>query len=412
MFVDRIIAPRLKRLVGAFPAVAVVGARQVGKTTLLRHVLGESVDWVVFDPVQDVGGARSDPDLFLDNHPAPVILDEIQYAPEVVPALKRRIDRDRRPGQYFLTGSQQWQVLKHLSESLAGRVVFLDLEGFCLAERARAGSDAAWLPAWLDDPAGFALQRRPRLALGETPAGLLWRGTLPEATALPADVVPDYHRSYLRTYVERDVRLLTDVSDWQTFGRFFRLCAALSAQEINASQMGRDIGVTPQTARRWLDLLTGTFQWFEVPAWSSNSVKRVSSKPKGYMADTGLACHAQAISTPDALAGHPLWGPMFETFVVGEIRKQMALLSPPPKLHHWRSAGGAEVDLLIERDGRLHPIEVKAASRVGRSDTRGLQAFRAAHPGLDIAPGLVIAPCERVERLNETDFALPWDLAM
>lgn len=148
----------------------------------------------------------------------------------------------------------------------------------------------------------------------------------------------------------------------------------------------------------------GTFQWYEVPAFSGNATKRVSGKAKGYIGDTGLACWAQAVSSPHALGGHPLWGPLFESYVVADLRKQMALLSPAPRMHHWRSAGGAEVDLLLERDGRFHPIEIKAKSRVSRADARE------AYPDLKVAPGLVIAPCERFERIGEMDYALPWDL--
>jgi hypothetical protein len=210
--------------------------------------------------------------------------------------------------------------------------------------------------------------------------------------------------------VERDVRLLTEVADWHLFGRFVRLAAALTGQEINHSQLGRELGVTPQTARRWLDLLTATFQWFEVPAYSGNAVKRVSGKGKGYIADTGFACWAQAISSPSSLGGNPLWGHLFETAIAGELRKQMSLLSPAPRLYHWRSAGGAEVDFLLERDNTFFPIEVKAKTRVSRGDARGIRAFRAAYPALQVAPGLVIAPCERLERISEEAVALPWDL--
>lgn len=396
-------------LAAAFPVVVVVGARQVGKSTLLEQVFGARCGRVVFDPAQDVGQARQDPDLFLDNHPAPMILDEIQFAPELVAALKRRVDQDRRPGRYFLTGSQQWQVLKAMAESLAGRAVFLDLEGFCLGEVAGAEALAAWLPAWVEDPEAFGKETRGRLTLPCTAYEMVWRGTLPEATRLPREVVPDFWAGYFRTYVERDVRLLAELSDWHTFGRFVRLAAGLTAQEINASHVGRELGITPQTARRWLDLLRGTFQWHEVPAFSGNAVKRVSGKPKGYIADTGLACWAQAISGPSALSGHPMWGALFETFVAGEIRKQSALMSPAPRLHHWRSAGGAEVDFLLERDGRYFPIEVKAKSRPVRADARGGWAFAEAYPHLKVAPTLVVAPCERAEWISDQGFALPWD---
>jgi hypothetical protein len=410
MYTHRLLTERLKSLAQAFPVVVVGGARQVGKSTLLNHVFGGKAEAVVFDPSQDIGNARQDPDLFLDNHPTPIILDEIQFAPELVAAIKRRVDQDRRPGQYLLTGSQQWQVLRSLAESLAGRAVFLDLEGFSLGEVAQRDDASAWLPAWLEDPATVVAGHHHRLELPYGPYELVWRGSLPDATRLPLEVLPDFWAAYFRTYVERDVRLLTEVSDWHVFGRFVRLAAALTGQEINRSQIGRELGVTPQTARRWLDLLTATFQWFEVPAYSGNAIKRVSGKGKGYLADTGLACWAQAISSPSSLGGHPLWGHLFETFIAGELRKQMSLLSPTPRLYHWRSAGGAEVDFLLERDNRFFPIEVKAKTRLSRSDARGIRSFRQAYPHLEVAPGLVIAPCERLEQIGEDVFALPWDL--
>jgi predicted AAA+ superfamily ATPase len=410
MYIHRYVTKRLETLAQAFPVVVVAGARQVGKSTLLGHVFGGQAEVVVFDPAQDIGNARQDPGLFLDNHPPPIILDEIQFAPELVAAIKRRVDQDRRPGQYLLTGSQQWHVLRNLAESLAGRAVFLDLEGFCLGELAKQSAPSPWLPAWLEDPAAFVVSPRKRLELPHASFELVWRGSLPDATRLPLEVLPDFWAAYFRTYVERDVRLLTEVADWHLFGRFVRLAAALTGQEINHSQLGRELGVTPQTARRWLDLLTATFQWFEVPAYSGNAVKRVSGKGKGYIADTGFACWAQAISSPSSLGGNPLWGHLFETAIAGELRKQMSLLSPAPRLYHWRSAGGAEVDFLLERDNTFFPIEVKAKTRVSRGDARGIRAFRAAYPALQVAPGLVIAPCERLERISEEAVALPWDL--
>jgi len=223
--------------------------------------------------------------------------------------------------------------------------------------------------------------------------------------------VPDFHAAYQRTYIERDARLLADVANWQQFGRFYRIAAALTAQEVNQSKLGRDIGATPQTARRWLDVLVATFQWHEVPAWSGNVSKRVSGKPKGYLADTGLISSAMRLSSPAALLDHPAFGAIFETAVVGEIRRLISVLSPKPALYHWRSHGGAEVDLLLERDGLLFPIEIKLKSQPARTDTRGLAAFRATHPKFRIAPGLVLAPTDSITRLSEHDHAIPWDLA-
>ena len=407
----RILADQLLGMIKQFPVVVVSGARQVGKSTLLEHTLP---DWdiVVFDPAVDVGNARQDPDLFLDNHPPPVVLDEIQYAPELVAAIKRRVDRARKPGQYVLTGSQQWSVLKSASESLAGRAVFLDLEGFSLAETAEATTTEHWLKRYLDDPDGFVAKppgNTTRIKLPRTIYEQLWWGFLPEADALEADWIGEFYRAYLRTYIERDVRLLSDIGDWQQFGRFARLAAALTAQEVNHSQLGREIGVTPQTAQRWLAMLRATFQWFEVPAYHGNTIKRISGKPKGYIADTGLACSLQMISTPRTLGGHPLVGSLFETLVAAEVRKLSATLATPPSLYHWRSHGGGEVDLLLERDGRFHPIEIKLTTKPSKSDTRGIAALRETYPKLNVAPGLVVCPVERTQRLNETDYALPWD---
>lgn len=411
MYRERIISKRLYQLAEHFPVVVVSGARQVGKSTLLQNTLGKTMPMVIFDPVLDVENARQDPELFLNNREPPLILDEIQYAPELVACIKRRVDRHRLPGQFILTGSQQWGVLKSMAESLAGRAVFLDLEGFCLAEIAGPQATDTWLGRWLADPDRFIKKPPPRLDLPTPLFEQLWRGFLPEAQELPLAVLPDFHLGYQRTYIERDVRLLAEVSDWQTFGRFLRLTAALTAQEVNHSQLGRELGLTPQTSRRWLDLLKATFQWFEVPAFAGNLVKRVSGKPKGYVADTGLACAAQAISSPAAIGGHPLMGHLFETAVAAELRKQCALFSPRPNLYHWRSHGGAEVDFLLEYNGVYHPMEVKAKSNPDRRDTMSITAFRKKYPDLPVGKGLVLAPAERMIQLSEQDYCLPWDTA-
>lgn len=408
MYLERAQGVRLRELMDFFPAVVVTGARQVGKSTMVQHTLAAHADLVVFDPVLDVENARREPDLFLDNHRRPLVLDEIQYVPELVASLKRRIDKDRSPGQYVLTGSQHWGVLASVSESLAGRAVFLDLEGFSLAELARHAG-VPWLSTWFPGSAEFPALPAGRLKLERPLFEQLWRGFLPEAQFLPAAQVPVFLAAYLRTYVERDVRALAEVSDWQLFGRFVRLAAALTAQEVKFAHLGRELGLSPETSKRWLAMLKATFQWYEVPGYSGNVAKRVSLKPKGYFADTGLACLAQAISTPGAVASHPTWGALFETAVVAEVRKACALMSPSPNLYHWRSHGGAEVDLLLERDATFHPIEVKGTSHPSRSDTSGISAFRKAHPNLRIGRGLVIAPVERAYPLSEQDWAIPWD---
>lgn len=394
----------------SFPVVVVSGARQVGKSTLLAKLFGPKARHVVFDPVRDVEGVRSDPDLFLSNNRTPLILDEVQYVPELVSALKRRVDLQRTPGRYFLTGSQQWGVLKTLAESLAGRAAFLDLDGFCLAELVGSPQPTAWLESYLDNPDAFVKRSHARLQLPRSAEEHVWRGFLPEAQFLPLASVPDFHAAYQRTYVERDVRLMADISDWALFGRFVRLAAALTAQEINFAELGREIGLTPQTSRRWLGLLVATFQWFELPAYHGNAIKRLSGRPKGHFSDTGLAAAAQAISSPHALGGHPLWGPLFESAAVADLCKQAAILSPRPNAYHWRTHASAEVDLILERDGRFFPIEIKGTSHPDRHAAAGIAAFRETYPRLRIAPGLILAPAASAYRLTEHDYVLPWDI--
>ncbi|MBN2134829.1 MAG: ATP-binding protein [Acidobacteria bacterium] len=410
MYHERILTDRLHRLFSVFPVVVVSGARQVGKSTFLANTLGMKMNTVVFDPVIDIENARMDPELFLSNRTPPVILDEIQYAPELVPAIKRRIDRDRSAGQYILTGSQQWGVMRTISESLAGRAVFLDLEGFNLAEITHEKRQDTWLDKWIGDPVDFLKTFSGRCLTKTTLYEQLWRGFFPEAQFIPLDTIPDFHVAYQRTYIERDARQFADVSNWQLFGRFLRMTAALTAQEVNYSQIGRELGLTPQTARRWLDILKATFQWVELEPFSGNAIKKVSGKPKGYISDTGLACSVQAISSPMAIAGHPLWGALFETAAVAEVRKQCSFMSPRPRMYHWRTYGGAEVDIIIEYDGRFYPIEIKAKSNPSRGDTSGISAFRQQYPDIPVERGLVLAPIERPNRISEKDYAVPWDI--
>lgn len=408
MYKQRLLSNRLLRLTEHFPVTVVSGARQVGKTTLLKHLFPDH-DYVVFDASIDLEGARRDPDLFLRNHPSPLILDEIQYAPELVSAIKRAVDRsESRPGQYILTGSQQWQVLKTLSESLAGRSAFLDLQGFSLQEL--SDNNGCWVSNWLDEPDQFIAWSRGATYSTYNLQTWLWKGCMPGVQALPDDLVGTFWAGYHRTYVERDARLIGEIQDWQEFGRFIGLMTALTAQEINFSQLGREIGITPQTSKRWLQILEATYQWHALPAFSGNAIKRVSSRPKGHLSDTGLACYHARLSTPKMLSSHPLFGALFETALVQELRKQLAALGVLSSLYHWRSAGGAEVDLLLEKDDLLYPFEFKLTTNPSKRDGSGIAAFKAAHPGRQVAKGAIICAVERPRWITDDVMAIPWNL--
>jgi len=401
MYIDRLIESRLLEASSHIPAVAIIGARQVGKSTLLKHCFPDA-DMVVFDPVMDVENARRDPDLFLQSHRTPLILDEIQYAPEVTAAVKRAIDKDRRPGRFLITGSQQWQVMNNLADSLSGRVAILELEGFTLAEM--AGHSNSWLSEWLDSPDRPPRNRTP---MQRTLPEQLWRGFLPDAQILPDGLIGQFMEDYLRTYIGRDARQTSNVEDWQLFGRFARLVFALSAQELNRNHLGRELGIHSQTASSWVSMLAASCQWKEIPPWHGNASKRLTCKPKGYCCDSGLMSSALGISSPRALLSNPYFGALFETAVAGEIRRQLSTAGV--RLYHWRSHGGAEVDLIIERDSMLYPVEIKAASRPNGHDARGLAAFRGTYPKLTAPIGLIIAPAETAYALSRDTWVVPWD---
>jgi len=409
-YIHRLITNRIKKLFQNFPCVVVTGARQVGKSTLLKNIYPD-IPMVVFDPIHDIQNARKDPELFLSNNPAPLNLDEIQYAPELVPVLKRWIDKTKKPGSYILTGSQQWGVLKQIQESLAGRAMLIHLEGFSLGEMAINQPSTIWLERFLSDPDLFLTKPIERLDIKKTLYEQIWRGSLPEAQFIDLEFINDFHYSYQSTYIEKDIRLLADISDLQTFSRFVKLIAALTAQEINYSQLGREIGLTPQTAKRWLNLLIQTFEWFEIPTFSNNSIKKVSLKSKGYFSDTGQVCFSQMISSHKALGSHPLLGALFENLVVSDIRKQNFLIPTPARMYHFRTYSGLECDLILERDGKFFPIEIKAKTRPKFKDISGIKAFRETHPHLNIQKGLIIAPTNEKYAITENDFVIPYDIS-
>ena len=398
---------RLRRQASLFKTVLLAGARQVGKSTLLRHVF-PGVKSVVFDPVQDLYGAREDPDQFLDTFGTPLILDEVQYAPELLPALKRRVDQSDTKGQYLLTGSQNLSVLRNVSESLAGRIGILRLDGMTPAEQWGQAEKSCWLAAYLQDPEAFTQHagRLPVLTSDISLCEYLWRGELPGLLPFTNEDVPSYWNAYVQTYVERDIRLMSALSDLAQFGRFLRLCGALTGQEIVQSQLGRELGINPKTARTWLNLLSGSYQWIELPAYSGNAIKKLSSKPKGHLQDAGLACYLNAIPSPESLLPHPAFGNIFESWGAGWIHRQIQRLPLAPTLYHWRTQNGAEVDVVLDCGGKLYPIEFKASSRLSKHDTRGIQAFRNTYA--NAAPGIIVYGGHVPYTLSEHATAIPW----
>ena len=402
---NRLLEKKLVELFKYYPVVAVLGARQVGKSTLVENLFRDRIRTVVFDPVVDVGNAREDPDFFLQNIIPPVFLDEIQFAPELLSSIKRRVDQEKKNGLYILSGSQNLAVLKNISESLAGRVAILHLLPMCHRELTQEAAPS-FLEKWLSGEQVDLREVKTREPEPVFP--YIWRGSYPKIMELPDSLVSGYWESYLQTYIERDVRTIANIGSLQTFGRFIGLLAAHSSQEINHTQLGRELGVDRKTALAWTEIAQATFQWFTIPAFSRNPIKKIAGKEKGYFSDTGFLSYLQRISSSEAIGSHPLKGSLFETYIAMEMLKVFHSWPLKPNLYHFRSYSGAEVDLVVELNGRLFPIEIKAKSNPTRKDTKGFASFRACFPHERIQQGLVICSIEKPQQLSEDAVAIPW----
>jgi predicted AAA+ superfamily ATPase len=393
-----------------FKIIFLVGARQVGKSSLLMHLFPE-IKIFVFDPVQDLYNVRKNPDLFLKDFSAPLILDEIQFVPELFPSLKRLADVSDKKGQYFLTGSQQVSILKSVSESLAGRVVIMPIGIMTPHEMYdEFDTEQNWFLQYLHNPDTFFKNRLSKINHAPSRIEAIWRGGMPGIIEIPNELVSFYFSSYVQTYVERDVRLLENIEDVSKFGSFFALVSALTSQEINYSQLGRELGISSKTAQRWLQLLVHTYQWFELLPFHMNAIKRLSLKPKGVISDTGMACYLQRISSPDALAASPMCGAFFESYCFNMIKGFCGSLPIMPNFYHWRTLAGAEVDIIVELNGTFYPIEVKSATTISKKDIRGIEAFKTTYPHLNIVKGVVIYAGDECYRVTEDTVAVPWDL--
>lgn len=406
MYYTRHLEEKLLKLATQFKVVLILGARQVGKSTLLGHCF-PTLKHITFDALMDDHGAKADPTRFLNNFPAPIILDEIQYCQSLLTPMKRYVDQSSEKGQYLLTGSQNISVLKYAAESMAGRVGIMQLDAFTFDEIAKTPQN--FLQTYLEDPRHLVKKFSGLLPLKHSLYEMIWRGSMPDTLEFSNEDIGSYFNSYIKTYIERDVRLLENIQNLTDFERFFRLAAALTAQEINYTQLGREIGISRITASKWLEILKHTYQWAEIFPYHSNTIKRISKKTKGFLCDTGIACYLQRISSPDALSAHPMLGALFETFISTNLLKLANTLSTPPISYHWRVSGGLEVDLIFERDGKLYPIEIKCKSQITKKDVRGLKSFRETYSKSMIMPGIVISAGNECYEVDDDIFAVPWN---
>ena len=368
------------KLARDYPVVAVTGPRQAGKTTLARAAFPGHAYVSLENPTQRAF-AEDDPAGFLHTFPAGVILDEVQRCPRLFEWLQGIVDEGREPGRFVLTGSQQFGLLSGITQSLAGRVALVSLLPFAASEL----RDAALLPP--------------------TPDEAVFRGGYPPLFDRPLDPVI-WFGNYVQTYLERDVRQLLNVRDLTQFQRFVRLCAGRTGQLVNLSSLGEEAGVSHNTSREWISVLEASFVLFRLPPYHRNFNKRLVKTPKLYFHDTGLAAWLMGIESASQLATHPLRGPLFETWVVGEFLKRRWNAGRPSNLFFWRDRSGHEVDLLVESAQGIQAVEVKATATPTADALRGLDHWRTLTGGSEPRPCLVYGGDLR-QRRSDCDI-LPW----
>ena len=390
-YIIRALEHVLAKAVQDFPAILLTGPRQSGKTTLLRHMFEGSHRYVTLETPDIRAAALADPRGFLSAYPPPVIMDEVQNAPELLPYIKERIDAHRAErGQYLLTGSQNLLLMEGVTESLAGRVAVLRL--LPLSMREAAGRFDMPLP-WETVPS--VQERRPRDSEG------LWssllRGGYPELAGQPDRDATLWHSSYVQTYLERDVRSLRQIGDLSSFQSFIRALAARNGQLLKLSELSRDLGISVNTAKAWLSVLEASFQVLVLRPYFANVGKRLVRTPKVYFTDTGTLCYLAGLREPSHAAAGPLGGAIFETAVLMEVVKTLAHRGEEPTVYFWRTSSGMEVDLIVAVRSRLVPVEIKLSATPRPTMARGIAAFRdalgdTATPGYVIHPGDVLLP--------------------
>ncbi len=399
-YIARSIEPVLKRAADEFPAVAVTGPRQSGKTTLLQQLFGESHRYVSLEPPDIRAAANADPRAFLEMFRPPVIFDEAQNAPSLFPYIKERIDADRHnAGQYLLTGSQNLSLAEDINESLAGRIAMLCL--LPLSRREAEGRPDLLLP--------WETQRSPAPA-GRFTYDELWkaflRGGFPELCAHPKRDVALWHGSYIQTYLERDVRALRHVGDLTGFHSFLQVLAARSGQLLNLTGIARDLGLAVNTIKAWISVLEATYQVFVLRPYHANVGKRLVKTAKVYFTDTGTLCHLAGLRDAGHAASGPMGGAIMETAVLSEIVKASTHRGIAPQVFFWRTLAGTEVDLVMVSDGKLVPIEVKLSATPRPGMAASIRTMRAdfgdramagyvVHPGdvqLPLGPGVTAHP--------------------
>lgn len=397
MFIPRTIITATKKALSTFPVVLITGPRQVGKTTMLKQNFAATYKYISLDDLDYRALAKTDPKLFLATFSAPVIIDEIQYAPELFSCIKQIVDEQHTNGLYILTGSQKFHLMRNVSESLAGRVAVLDMLGLAGAEIEQRTSNI-FLPNKIDvavkttDTLMSIYQR-------------IWTGAFPAFYAnanLDRDM---FYKSYIATYIKRDIMDITKVTNESTFMIFLRALAARTGQLLNMAAIGNDVGIDNKTVKTWLSLVETSGLIYLLQPYHTNLTKRIIKTPKLYFLDTGLCCFLTKWTSVATLEAGNMNGAILETYIFQEILKSYWNAGKAESLYFYRDKEQKEIDLLIEQDGILYPIEIKKTATPSNTAVKNFPALLKL--GVKVGHGAVICLVNNPIPLSKDVTAVP-----
>lgn len=401
-YINRNIETTINKAAKMFSTVLITGARQVGKTTLLKHMTSDISYLTLDDPIL-LQSALEEAGSFFKTTPPPVIVDEIQYAPNLFKYIKMSADESNKKGQFFLTGSQQFKMMKNVSESLAGRIGIINLLGLSLREIKNDTFNEIFVPT-----EEYLAKRK--LSVKQADYKEIWeiihKGSMP---AMYADEIDwqMFYAAYTKTYIERDVRELTQVGDELKFIKFMTAMASRTSQMLNLTSVANEVGISVPTVDRWLSILISSNIVYLLQPYYTNITKRAIKTPKLYFLDTGLAAYLTKWNTPEVLEAGAMAGAFFETFVVAEVLKSYyngGVLDP--SLYYYRDKDGKEIDMIIEQNGALYPVEIKKTSNPGKEHIENFSVLEKIK-GVTVGTGGIICMYDKSVRINDKNITIP-----
>lgn len=400
MYLKRQIESTIINISKSFPVLLLTGPRQVGKTTLLKHLAGKERTFVTLDAPDVRMLAKTDPRLFFQTYKPPILIDEIQYAPELLPFIKIMVDESHNKGDFWLTGSQVFRSMKNVSESLAGRIAIITLNSFSYAEINGYNSDC------FENDIEILKTRQDQRENSDIKELFkqIQVGGMPTLNTSKVDW-EIYFNSYLQTYIERDIRDLTQVGDEMAFYKFMVSAAARTAQIVNLSELSRDSGISIPTAKQWLSVLVSSGIVYLLKPYYNNSLKRLTKTEKLYFMDTGLCAYLTKWKNSEVLESGAASGAFFETWVVTEIIKSFINQGKEPPLYYYRDKDMVEIDLMIWRDNKIFPIEIKKSANPGKESVKNFNTLK--RTNLEIGSGIVICMYPEVFPIDEKNYRVP-----